>query len=67
MRSMVPLSVETDPWRALLSRTDIRMVDGILHIREVMVASTPLPRGTHWRRSALALHVFLCTGEIVLP
>lgn len=32
MRSMVPLSVETDPWRALLSRDDIRMVDGILHV-----------------------------------
>lgn len=39
MRSMVPLSVETDPWRALLSRADIRMVDGILHV--VDDCSTP--------------------------
>ncbi|MFG6280308.1 stealth conserved region 3 domain-containing protein [Microbacterium sp. 5K110] len=39
MRSMVPLSVETDPWRALLSRADIRMVDGILHL--VDDTSTP--------------------------
>lgn len=39
MRSMVPLSVETDPWRALLSRNDIRMVDGILHV--IDDSSTP--------------------------
>lgn len=39
MRSMVPLSVETDPWRTLLSRADIRMVDGILHL--VDDTSTP--------------------------
>jgi hypothetical protein len=36
---MVPLSVETDPWRALLSRNDIRMVDGILHV--IDDSSTP--------------------------
>ncbi|MDQ1136446.1 hypothetical protein QE410_001245 [Microbacterium sp. SORGH_AS 1204] len=32
MRPMVPLSIDADPWRALLSRPDIRMHDGILHI-----------------------------------
>ncbi|MDT0118465.1 stealth family protein [Microbacterium sp. PRF11] len=32
MRPMVPLSNDTDPWRALLSRSDIRMHDGILHV-----------------------------------
>ena len=32
MRPMVPLSIDTDPWRALLSRSDIRMHDGILHV-----------------------------------
>lgn len=39
MRPIVPLSIETDPWRALLSRADIRMLDGILHV--VDDASTP--------------------------
>jgi len=39
MRPIVPLSTETDPWRALLSRDDIRMVDGILHV--VDDVSTP--------------------------
>jgi len=32
MRPMVPLSIDADPWRALLSRSDIRMHDGILHV-----------------------------------
>ena len=27
MRPMVPLSIDADPWRALLSRPDIRMHD----------------------------------------
>jgi len=36
---MVPLSIDTDPWRALLSRSDIRMHDGILHV--VDDSSTP--------------------------
>ncbi len=39
MRPMVPLSIDTDPWRALLSRSDIRMHDGILHV--VDDTSTP--------------------------
>ncbi|GEB44944.1 exopolysaccharide phosphotransferase CpsY [Microbacterium testaceum] len=39
MRPMVPLSIDTDPWRALLSRSDIRMHDGILHV--VDDSSTP--------------------------
>ncbi|MDQ1110918.1 hypothetical protein QE418_000366 [Microbacterium testaceum] len=39
MRPMVPLSIDTDPWRALLSRSDIRMHDGILHL--VDDSSTP--------------------------
>ena len=39
MRPIVPLSIESDPWRALLSRPDIRMVDGILHV--VDDGSTP--------------------------
>jgi len=32
MRPIVPLPIDSDPWRALLSRADIRMVDGILHV-----------------------------------
>lgn len=32
MRPMIPLSIDADPWRALLSRSDIRMHDGILHL-----------------------------------
>jgi len=39
MRSIVPLPIDTDPWRALLSRSDIRMLDGILHV--VDDSSTP--------------------------
>jgi hypothetical protein len=41
---MVPLSVETDPWRALLSRADIRMVDGILHIVDDTLTPTEAER-----------------------
>ncbi|MFV9425441.1 stealth family protein [Microbacterium sp. S1037] len=39
MRSIVPLPIDTDPWRTLLSRSDIRMLDGILHV--IDDASTP--------------------------
>ncbi len=32
MRPIVPLPIETDPWKALLARADVRLVDGILHL-----------------------------------
>lgn len=32
MRPIVPLPAETDPWRAILAREDVRLVDGVLHL-----------------------------------
>ncbi len=32
MRRIVPLPAENDPWRALLAREDVRLVDGVLHL-----------------------------------
>ena len=32
MRRIVPLPTDIDPWRDLLDRTDVRLVDGILHL-----------------------------------
>lgn len=32
MRRIVPLPAETDPWRALLAREDVRLLDGVLHL-----------------------------------
>ncbi|MGP3536320.1 stealth family protein [Microbacterium sp. RD1] len=32
MRRIVPLPIEIDPWRALLAREDVRLVDGVLHL-----------------------------------
>jgi hypothetical protein len=32
LRRIVPLPTEIDPWRALLERSDVRLVDGILHL-----------------------------------
>lgn len=32
MRRFVPLPTEIDPWRALMAREDVRLVDGVLHL-----------------------------------
>ncbi|KAA9148588.1 sugar phosphotransferase [Microbacterium lushaniae] len=32
MRRFVPLPTEIDPWRALLAREDVRLLDGVLHL-----------------------------------
>ena len=44
MRSIVPLPIDTDPWRALLSRSDIRMLDGILHVVDDTATPTDAER-----------------------